>query len=178
MNTTHLPPSNWKSNCFAVTTGRFPVFFDSTLLRRGFSGGILIAKDGDIIYEKYAGFGDTRKKETMDDSTSLHIASSGKTFTGMAILRMVQENKLSLDDSLETFFPAFPYHGVTVKMLLSHRSGLPNYVYFIPNSKTWNKKQDVTNADVLNLLYTEQPKRIFKPVRGSRTAIPTMCCSL
>ncbi len=114
----------------------------------------------------------------MDDSTSLHIASSGKTFTGMAILRMVQENKLSLDDSLETFFPAFPYHGVTVKMLLSHRSGLPNYVYFIPNSKTWNKKQDVTNADVLNLLYTEQPKRIFKPVRGSRTAIPTMCCSL
>jgi CubicO group peptidase (beta-lactamase class C family) len=138
-------------------------FFDSTLLRRGFSGGILIAKDGDVIYEKYAGFADTRKKDTMTDSTSLHIASSGKTFTGMAILRMVQENKLSLDDSLETFFPAFPYHGVTVQMLLSHRSGLPNYVYFIPNSKTWNKKQDVTNADVLNLLYTEQPKRIFKP---------------
>jgi CubicO group peptidase (beta-lactamase class C family) len=47
-------------------------------------------------------------------------------------------------------------------MLLSHRSGLPNYVYFIPNSK-WDKKQYVTNADVLNLLYTDQPKRIFAP---------------
>jgi CubicO group peptidase (beta-lactamase class C family) len=137
-------------------------YFDSALLRRGFNGSILIAKDGAIIYEDYAGFADLRKKDPLTDSTSLHIASSGKTFTGMAILRLAQENKLSLNDSLETFFPGFPYHGVTVQMLLSHRSGMPNYVYFIPNSK-WNKKQYVTNADVLNLLFTEQPKRIFKP---------------
>lgn len=138
-------------------------FFDSTLLSRGFNGAILIAKDGDVIYEKYAGFADLRKKDPITETTSLHIASSGKTFTGMAVLRMVQENKLSLDDTLETFFRGFPYPGVTVKMLLNHRSGLPNYVYFIPNSKTWSKKQNVTNADVLNLLYTEQPKRLFAP---------------
>jgi CubicO group peptidase (beta-lactamase class C family) len=137
-------------------------YFDSTLLRHGFNGGILIAKDGAVIYEKYAGFSDLRTKEPMTDSTMLHIASAGKTFTGMAILRMIQENKLSLNDSLEKFFPAFPYPGVTVKMLLSHRSGLPNYVYFIPNSN-WDKKQYATNADVLNQLYTEKPKRIFAP---------------
>lgn len=137
-------------------------FFDSELLNRGFNGAILVAKDGSVVYEKYAGFADLRKKDPLTDSTSLHIASAGKTFTGMAVLRMAQENLLSLNDSLEKFFPAFPYPGITVQMLLNHRSGLPNYVYFIPNSK-WDKKQYVTNEDVLNILYTDQPKRIFKP---------------
>jgi CubicO group peptidase (beta-lactamase class C family) len=137
-------------------------YFDSTLLRRGFNGGILVAKEGNIIYEKYAGFADLRKKDPLTDSTSIHIASSGKTFTGMAILRLVQENQVSLNDPLEKFFPFFPYPGITVKMLLDHRSGLPNYVYFIPNSK-WDKKKYATNADVLNFLYTEKPNRSFRP---------------
>jgi CubicO group peptidase (beta-lactamase class C family) len=137
-------------------------YFDSTLLRRNFNGGILIAKDGNVIYEKYAGFSDMRSKAPMTDSTMMHIASSGKTFTGMAVLRMAQENQLSLDDPMEKFFPEFPYEGVTVKMLLNHRSGIPNYVYFIPNSK-WNKKVYATNEDVLNIIYTDKPTRLFKP---------------
>src|SRR5258707_10726049 len=61
-------------------------YFDSTLLRRGFNGGILIAKDGNVIYENYSGFADLREKTPMTDSTMMHIASSGKTFTCMAIL--------------------------------------------------------------------------------------------
>ncbi|HET6995652.1 MAG TPA: serine hydrolase domain-containing protein [Chitinophagaceae bacterium] len=137
-------------------------YFDSTLLKKGFNGGILIAKDGNIIYEQYAGYADIRSRTPMTDSTMMHIASSGKTFTGMAILRLAQENLLSLDDQLEKFFPEFPYPGVTVKMLLSHRSGLPNYVYFLPAGK-WDKKKFATNEDVLNTLYTDKPTRLFKP---------------
>ncbi|MBC7946710.1 MAG: beta-lactamase family protein [Chitinophagaceae bacterium] len=135
-------------------------YFDSTLIRRGFNGSILVAKDGAIIYEKYIGFSNLRTKDPLTDSTSLHIASSGKTFTGMATLRLAQEGKLVLDDSIQTFFPGLPYPGVTVRMLLNHRSGLPNYVYFIPNSK-WDKKQMVTNEIVLDQLYTEKPRKIF-----------------
>jgi CubicO group peptidase (beta-lactamase class C family) len=93
----------------------------------------------------------------------MHLASTSKTFTAVAILRMVQENKLSLGDSLGKFFPGLPYPGITVKMLLNHRSGLPNYVYFVPNSKIWDKKKNVTNADVLTLLYTERPNKSFSP---------------
>jgi CubicO group peptidase (beta-lactamase class C family) len=137
-------------------------YFDSILLRKGFNGGILVAKDGNIIYENYVGYADLRKKVPMTDSTTMHIASSGKTFTGMAVLRLAQENQLSLNDDLEKFFPEFPYTGVTVQMLLNHRSGLPNYVYFLPNSK-WDKKKIATNEDVLNQLYTEKPNRLFKP---------------
>jgi CubicO group peptidase (beta-lactamase class C family) len=138
-------------------------YFDSTLLSRGFNGGILVAKEGAVLYEKYAGFADLRSKDPFTDSTSTHIASSGKTFTGMAILRMVQENKLSLDDPLEKFFPGFPYPGVTVKLLLNHRSGMPNYLYFMPK-KEWKDKQ-VTNIDVLNYLMTAKPNRSFSPDR-------------
>ena len=137
-------------------------YFEEKLIKRGFNGGILVAKDGNIIYEKYVGKGDLRKEMAMNDSTSLHIASVGKTFTAVAILRMAQDNKLSLSDTLSKFFPGFPYPDVTVQMLLNHRSGLPNYVYFIPNSKKWDKKAMVSNQDVLDFLYNEQPKKIFK----------------
>ncbi len=137
-----------------------PAWFDSALNFRGFNGAILVAKNGAVLYEKYTGTIDLRKKEPLTDSTAFHLASSSKPFTAVAILRMVQENKLSLSDSLAKFFPGFPYAGITVQMLLNHRSGLPNYVYFIPNSK-WDKKKYVTNNDVLQLLYTEKPNKSF-----------------
>src|SRR5690606_16627869 len=139
-------------------------FFQDKLIRRGFNGGIVIAKDGAILYEQYVGREDLRGTTAMTDSTSLHIASTSKTFTGMAVLRLAQESKLSLDDTLQKFFPGLPYPGITVQMLLNHRSGLPNYVYFVPNSK-WDKKKFVTNEDVLNILYTEKPYRSYAPGR-------------
>jgi len=144
-------------------------FFDTALLNKGFNGGILVAKDGETIYEKYTGMVDLRKKDSINSSTPMHIASTSKTFTAIAILRMVQENKLSLSDSLEKFFPGFPYHGITVKMLLTHRSGLPNYLYFMSNNKwgmdekgRWNR-QYATNNDVLQMLYDKKPDPTGRP---------------
>jgi CubicO group peptidase (beta-lactamase class C family) len=130
-------------------------FFDSLLIKKGFNGSILVAKNGAVIYEKYAGYADLRKKDSLTSSTPLHIASTGKTFTAMALLRLVQENKLSLNDSLQKFFPGFPYAGITVKMLMSHRSGLPNYIYFMEAEK--KNKEYITNSDVLDYLVTKKP---------------------
>jgi CubicO group peptidase (beta-lactamase class C family) len=137
-------------------------FFQKNLLQGGFNGSILISKNGSIIYEKYVGYADLRKKDPLTDSTTLHIASTSKPFTAMAVLRMADAGKLSLNDTLTSFFPGFPYPGVTVQMLLNHRSGLPNYVYFMDDKKKWDKKRYVTNNDVLNFLYNEQPKRSSK----------------
>jgi Beta-lactamase class C and other penicillin binding proteins len=136
-------------------------YFDSMLLRRGFNGSILVAKNGTIVYEKYAGFADLRKRDSLTPLTPMHIASTGKTFTAMALLRLVQENKLSLNDSLEHFFPGFPYPGITVRMLLSHRSGLPNYIYFMDAEK--KNLRYVTNNDVLSYLVTKKPNMSYKP---------------
>ncbi|HYC40737.1 MAG TPA: serine hydrolase domain-containing protein [Chitinophagaceae bacterium] len=136
-------------------------YFDSTLLRRGFNGAILVAKDGNILYEKYHGLADLRGRDSIHEYTSFHIASATKPFTGVAILRLVQQNQLSLDEPLETFFPGFPYSGVTVRMLLNHRSGIPNYMYFA--EKSWDKKRFMQNQDVLDLLYRLKPKRTSQP---------------
>lgn len=135
--------------------------FDLTLLNKYFNGQILVAKNGVVVFEEYIGYADIKKKDTMTAETPLHIASAGKTFCAMAILHLAEEGKLNLDDSLTHFFPGLPYHGITIKMLLSHRSGLPNYLYYLSSLK--KKDTCYTNQDVLNSLYDLQPKIAFRP---------------
>ncbi|MBS1564171.1 MAG: beta-lactamase family protein [Bacteroidetes bacterium] len=133
-------------------------FFDSLLLRHpGFNGSILVAKDGEVVYEKNAGFvNPASHKDTLTSNSAFHLASVSKTFTAMATLKLWEEGRLSLEDDLSKYFPKFPYPGITVKMLLSHRSGLPNYVHYM-EIHGWNKKKMVTNTDVLLSLYTMHP---------------------
>lgn len=144
---------------------KLDVFFDTTILEYShFNGQILVARDGAVLYEKYIGKRDLRQKDTMDANTSLHIASTSKTFTGIAILRLVQEGKIRLNDSLSRYFPELPYPGITVKMLLNHRSGLPNYVHFMDRSD-WDKKVYVTNQDVLQFMIKTPPNKEANPDR-------------
>ena len=126
-------------------------WYDSTLKQIGFNGGILVAKKGNIIFERYSGTGHLPGNDSIDEHTPLHIASTSKTFTAMAVLKLYQDGKLSLDDEFSKYFPAFNYPGVTIRTLLNHRSGLPNYIYFMENLG-WDKNKLVTNTDVLNWL--------------------------
>jgi CubicO group peptidase (beta-lactamase class C family) len=160
----YYPPTPGKLDkaAFRKYYRELSAFFDTTLLDTRFNGGILVAKDGAVIYEKYQGYADLREKDTLSDTTSFHIASTGKTFTAMAILRLVQENRLSLNDTIDKYFPGIPYPGITVKMLLNHRSGLPNYVYFVYNSG-WDEKKFATNEDMLQVMYSHKPARSFAP---------------
>lgn len=135
-------------------------YFDEKLPDRSFNGAILVAKKGNILYERYAGKTDLRTNDPITDNAAFHIASVSKTFTGIAILQLVQKKIISLDDTLSKFFPAFPYADISIRMLLNHHSGLPNYLYFISNSK-WDKTKNVTNADVLDQLYTLKPPPDF-----------------
>lgn len=132
------------------------------LVRSGFSGSILVAKNGTIVYEAYTGWANHQKGDSINAETPMQIASTTKTFTGGAILQLVQEGKLQLSDSLGKFFPGFPYPGISVKMLLNHRSGLPNYLYYLEGG-LWDKKQYLTNTDVLNTLMTLKPGRSSNP---------------
>jgi CubicO group peptidase (beta-lactamase class C family) len=123
------------------------------MLGRGhFNGSILVAKNGEIIYETYKGFRNPRvKKDSITPSTPFHLASISKTFTGMAILKLAEQGKLKVEDSASKYLPGFPCTGVTIKTLLSHRSGLPNYAYFM-EKLGWDKKRLITNQDVLNTI--------------------------
>lgn len=135
-------------------------FYDSALERTGFNGGFLVAKNGIIIFQKYAGKVRLNQPDPVTDSTAFHIASTSKTFTGMAVLKLAEQGKLNINDSLQKFFPQFPYAGMTVKMLLSQRSGLPNYGYYL-EKLNWDQKIKVSNADVLSTLIQYKPDLQF-----------------
>lgn len=122
---------------------------------RGFNGGIIVAKKGNIVFEEYMGTGHLNSNDTVNASTPFHIASVSKTFTAMAVLKLAQDGKLNIDDEFVKYFPSFNYPGVTIRTLLNHRSGLPNYVHFMEQLK-WNKKKYVLNEDVLDYLITRK----------------------
>ena len=130
-------------------------WYDSALKTRGFNGGILIAKNGNIVFENYQGTGHLPGSDSINENTPMHIASTSKTFTAMAVLKLWQDGKLSIDDEYSKYFPEFNYPGVTIRTLLNHRSGLPNYIYFMENLG-WDKTKMVKNKDVLNYLVTRK----------------------
>jgi CubicO group peptidase (beta-lactamase class C family) len=131
------------------------LWYDSALKLRGFNGGILVAKNGNIVFEAYNGNAHLNRTEPIDSLSSFHIASVSKTFTAMAVLKLWQDGKLNIDDEYSKYFPAFNYPGVTVRSLLNHRSGLPNYLYFM-ETLGWDKKTLIKNEDVLNYLITRK----------------------
>ena len=105
------------------------------------------------------------QRKAITENTAFHLASVSKTFTGMTVLKLWQENKLKLDDSIQVYFPQFPYHSITVQMLLNHRSGLPNYVYFMMEDKEW-KKKIATNQDMLQFMIDKKPALYSMPDRS------------
>lgn len=147
----HIPPDE-----FNRLHNEVQGFYENKLLRTGFNGGILVAKKGEVIFEDYHGFYNLLKKDSLTKHSAFHLASVSKTFTAMATLKLAQMGKLSLDDDVKKFFPNFPYDNVKVKLLLSHRSGLPNYLYFM-EKLGWNKKQHCSNKDVLDYLIKYKP---------------------
>ena len=130
-------------------------WYDDKLLRSGFNGGIIVAKKGNIVFEEYHGTGHWGGNDTVTVNTPFHIASVSKTFTAMAVLKFWQDGKLNIDDDFSKYFPEFNYPGVTIRSLLNHRSGLPNYVYFM-ETLGWDKKKYIQNIDVLNYLITRK----------------------
>ncbi len=136
-------------------------YFNHLLPTQSFNGSVLVAKKGVVVYEEYSGYANPlEKKDSITAKSSFHLASVSKTFTAMAILKLWEQGKLGLNDTLNKYFADFPYKGITIKMLLSHRSGLPNYLHYLEAYK-WDKNQMVTNQDVLRSLYTMHPPLEF-----------------
>ena len=132
-------------------------FYDSAMQRTGFNGQFLVAKGGNIIFEKYSGKELITKGDSIKEHTAFHIASTTKTLTSGAILKLWEQGKLNIDDSLTKYFPGFHYPEMTIKMLLSQRSGLPGYNRF-EKKPDWDFEKIVTNGDMLNYIINYKPK--------------------
>lgn len=123
-------------------------------------GGFLVAKGDEILYEGYRGFTQDNKQDPVNDTVALHVASISKSITAMAVMKLIEAGKLELDAPLTQYFPKFPYPKVTVFTLLSQRSGLPKYEYFIEKIEPETaelSKEYISNQDILNLLIRYKP---------------------
>lgn len=105
---------------------------------QGFNGAVLVAQKGIILYQNVFGYADLKTKNSLNINSAFQLASISKTFTGTAVLLLAQDKKLKLQDSIQKFIPSFPYHGITIENLLSHRSGLPNYLYCFEDKRRQN----------------------------------------
>jgi CubicO group peptidase (beta-lactamase class C family) len=156
------PPGEISLQDFERYYNAIKEFYNKDFIARGFNGAILVAKKGRVIFEDYHGYFNLSKKDSLTAHSAFHLASVSKTFTAMATLKLVEMGKLKLDDDVKKFLPGFPYENVTIKQLLSHRSGLPNYIYFM-EQLGWNKSQYCSNEDVLSYLIKYKPPIASQP---------------
>jgi CubicO group peptidase (beta-lactamase class C family) len=155
----NLPNQYKKSKLYSIDH-----FYKKYWPKNDLSGGFLVAKNGQILYEHYGGYANRSLKTEIDENTPIHIASVSKVLTAALVLKLVDRGELDLDAKVNTLLTEFPYDDITIKMLLNHRSGLPNYAYFTDDRKIWDRSM-LTNQDILDLLAKHKFGLYFLPDR-------------
>lgn len=113
---------------------------------------VLIRVHGGTIFERGYGNRDLRTSQKVDSHTNFRLASFTKQFTAAAIMLLVHDHKLQYDQTLTQIFPDFPAYGgtLTVRNLLTHTGGLPDYETLMNDS--WTPLHQIRDVEVLDLL--------------------------
>jgi CubicO group peptidase (beta-lactamase class C family) len=128
-------------------------FYNKNINSPFYSGGFIVVKNGRVLYEDYKGYANVKTGQKIDAFTPIHLASVSKVLTCTAILRLVQQDNIMLDQKVTDWLPDFPYKSTTIRILLNHRSGLQHYSNF-PGlmKKRWDRRKVLTNEDVFKIL--------------------------
>jgi CubicO group peptidase (beta-lactamase class C family) len=126
-----------------------------------FSGVALIAEKGKPVYHNAFGYRSIRRHDPMDTSSVFELASVSKQFTSMAIMMLKAEGKLEYDDPIEKYLPGLPYPGITIRHLLTHTSGLPDYQAIM--DQYWDKSKVAGNEHNIAYLIQYHPPALFAP---------------
>ncbi|MBD1367060.1 beta-lactamase family protein [Mucilaginibacter sp. ZT4R22] len=90
-------------------------------------GSLAISKDGKLIYQKSVGYSSVEAKTPADAHTKYRIGSISKIFTGVIVFQLIEEKKLTLQTTLDKYYPQMPNAAkISIAQLLGHRSGLFN----------------------------------------------------
>jgi CubicO group peptidase (beta-lactamase class C family) len=126
-----------------------------------FNGNILAAINGMPFYQQSLGYADFNTKRLLNDSTVFELASVSKQFTAMGIILCKEKGLLSYTDNIQKYFPSLPYDNITVRHLLTHTSGIPEYEAQF--EKNWDHKKIAFNKDVIEMLQKQKDSLLFKP---------------
>ena len=123
-----------------------------------FSGNILVAEKGEIIYHKAIGMSDVKNEVPLNLNSSFCVGSIAKQFTAFSIMLLVDMGKLNYNDKVGDIFPELPahMHPITLINLMQHTSGLKRTHYGSPDG--------LTNEDIYNnLVNAKDDKLLFPP---------------
>ena len=126
----------------------------------GFNGVILLADHDQTLYYQSFGYRDFAAKTPLLNTDIFELASVSKQFTAFVIMKLREKNQLSYDDSIDKWLD-LPYKGITVRQLLTHTSGLPDYQEIM--DRYWDKSKVAGNNDILEYLRKYAPPVLFKP---------------
>jgi CubicO group peptidase (beta-lactamase class C family) len=125
-----------------------------------FNGTVLYAEGGNVLYKKAFGTADFRTGAVLQTNSSFNLASVSKQFVSMCILMLQEEGKLSLDDDIKKYIPELPYSGITIRNLLTHTSGIPEYFDYFQNNRT--PLDTLTNEGMIRLFADLRPPLDFE----------------
>jgi CubicO group peptidase (beta-lactamase class C family) len=128
----------------------------------GPGGVVLVAKTGQILYKKALGIADLQTPKTMQADMVFRIGSITKQYTAIAILQLVEQGKISLQDSIQKYVQEFPSKGypITIENLLTQTSGIPDYMT-VKNHDPAKERDEYTPAQGVDYFKDEPLK--FKP---------------
>lgn len=126
-----------------------------------FSGVVLIADKGQPVYHKAFRYTNFETKSPIDTASIFELASVSKTFTGVMIGSLQEQGKLMYDEPIEKYIPGLPYPAITVRHLLNHTSGLPDYQKIM--DEHWDKSKPAGNADIIEYLKRYHPPKLSEP---------------
>jgi CubicO group peptidase (beta-lactamase class C family) len=112
--------------------------------QRNFSGSILVTKSGKIIYQNNIGYADIERNIPVSSSTKFELASISKTFTAILILKLVEKGKIQLNGKISDYLPEFTRldtSQITIHHLLSHTSGIQDFVGLNCDFSWWTEKE-------------------------------------
>ena len=130
--------------------------------KAGFNGAWLYAEGGEIVSKGAVGFRDPDDRKPMREDSVFDLASVSKQFTAAAVMLLRREGSLSLDDEITRFFPEIPYRGVTIRHLLNHTGGLPDYMDWF--GEQYRKENRILpNAAIVRFLCESGEAPVFAP---------------
>jgi CubicO group peptidase (beta-lactamase class C family) len=125
-------------------------FFGEFITPKTPGGVVIVLQDGQIIHQAAYGMANLKKKTPLTVEHQFHLASVGKQMTAMAIMILAEEGKLSYDDTLSTTIPEIAKLSdtMTIRQVLNHTSGLPDYEDGIGDALL-TRSETPTNADMV-----------------------------
>jgi CubicO group peptidase (beta-lactamase class C family) len=130
----------------------------------GFNGQVLIGYKGKVLYERYFGLANRETGQMIDKNSPSQLASTSKPFTAMAVCLLKDRGLLAFDDYVQKYIPEFPYANITIRNLLTHRSGLPDYLHFASGFRLpENGNTLMSNSELMEIITRKAPKLNFTP---------------